>query len=89
MLTIAVAIYVGGALFRFFDSITRDLVTPIIAGVFPGATQSIDKIVVQVGPIKLSIGDAIGATMNLAIALIVVSVTLPYVKTYAPIGGRR
>lgn len=87
--TIAVAIYIGGALYKFFDSITRDLVTPVIAGLFPGATQTIDKITIQVGPVKLSIGDAIGATLNLLIAYIVVSTTLPYIKTYAPIGGRR
>lgn len=86
---IAIAIYIGAALFRFFDSITRDLVTPVLAGLFPGATQTIDKITVQVGPIKLNIGDAIGATLNLIIAYIVVSATLPYIRTYAPIGGRR
>jgi large-conductance mechanosensitive channel len=87
--TIAIAIYIGAALFKFFDSITRDLVTPVIAGLFPGATNTIDKITVQIGPIKLSIGEAIGATLNLIIAYIVVSTTLPYIKTYAPIGGRR
>ena len=87
--TIAVAIYIGGALYKFFDAITRDLVTPVIAGLFPGTTQTIDKITIQVGPVKLSIGDAIGATLNLMIAYIVVSTTLPYIKTYAPIGGRR
>lgn len=87
--TIAVAIYMGGALYKFFDALTRDLVTPVLAGLFPGATQTIDKVTVQVGPIKLSIGDAIGATLNLIIAYLVVSMTLPYIKTYAPIGGRR
>lgn len=87
--TIAVAIYIGAALYRFFDSITRDLVAPVIAGLFPGATQTIDKIVIPVGPIKLNIGDVIGTTLNLIIAYLVVSVTLPYIKTYAPIGGRR
>lgn len=87
--TIAVAIYVGAALFKFFDSITRDLVTPVLAGLFPGATQTIDKIVIPIGPIKLNIGDAIGAALNLMIAYLVVSLTLPYIKTYAPIGGRR
>lgn len=79
----------GGALYKFFDALTRDLVTPVIAGLFPGATQTIDKIVVPIGPIKLSIGDAIGATLNLVIAYLVVSMTLPYIKSYAPIGGRR
>ncbi len=87
--TIAVAIYIGAAMFKFFDSVTRDLVTPILAGIFPGATQSIDKVVIQIGTVKIDIGNAVGAALNLMIAYIVVSVTLPYIKTYAPIGGRR
>lgn len=87
--TIAVGLYLGFALSQFFTAITRDLITPVIAGVFPGVQQSVDKVVIQVGPIKLNIGDAIGAVMNLAIAFLVVSMTLPYVRSYAPMGGRR
>jgi large-conductance mechanosensitive channel len=89
VMTIAVAIYIGAALFKFFDAITRDLVTPVIAGLFPGATHTIDKVVVQIGPVKLSVGDAIGATLNLMIAYLVVSVTMPYIRPYTPMGGRR
>jgi len=87
--TIAIAIYIGAAMYRFFDSLTRDIVTPIIAGIFPGASQSIDKVVISIGSVKINIGDAIGATLNLALAYVIVSMTLPYIKTYAPIGGRR
>jgi large-conductance mechanosensitive channel len=87
--TIAVGLYLGFALSQFFTAITRDLVTPLIAGVFPGVQQSVDKVVIQVGPIKLNVGDAIGAVMNLAIAFLVVSMTMPYVRAYAPMGGRR
>jgi large-conductance mechanosensitive channel len=89
VLTIAVGLYVGMSLSQFFTAITRDLVTPVLAGLFPGAQQSMDKVVVQVGTIKLNVGDAIAATMNLLIAWLVVSTTLPYIRTYAPIGGRR
>lgn len=85
----AVAFYIGAALMQFFGSISRDLITPVITGIFPGVQQSIEKITVQVGPIKLNIGDAIGAFINLLIAFLVVSVSLPYVKQYAPLGGRR
>ena len=88
-MTIAVAFYLGSALSQFFTAITRDLVTPVIAGVFPGVQQSVDKIVVSLGPVKLNVGDAIGAVMNLAIAYLVVSMTLPYVRSYAPMGGKR
>jgi large-conductance mechanosensitive channel len=89
VLTIAVGLYVGMSLSQFFTAITRDLVTPLIAGIFPGVQASVDKLVINLGPVKLSIGDAISATLNLLIAWFVVSTTLPYIRTYAPIGGRR
>lgn len=89
LVTIAVAFYLGSALSQFFTALTRDLITPVIAGVFPGVQQSVDKVVVQLGPVKLNIGDAIGAVMNLTIAYLVVAMTLPYVRSYAPMGGRR
>jgi large-conductance mechanosensitive channel len=89
VMVMAVGLYLGFALSQFFTAITRDLITPVIAGVFPGVQQSVDKVVVQVGPVKLNIGDAIGAVMNLAIAFLVVSITMPYVRPYAPMGGRR
>ena len=89
VITIAVGLYIGMAMAQFFTAITRDLITPVIAGLFPGVTQTTDKLTIQVGPIKFNIGDAISATFNLLIAYFVVSVTLPYIRTYAPIGGRR
>jgi large-conductance mechanosensitive channel len=89
ILTIAVGLYVGTTLAQFFTALTRDLVTPVLAGLLPGVQSSLDKVVVQIGTVKLNVGDAIAATLNLLIAWLVVSMTLPYVRTYAPIGGRR
>jgi large-conductance mechanosensitive channel len=83
----AVAFYLGAAMKDFFGSVSRDLVTPFIAAVFPKAQQTLDKIVIPIGPVKLNIGDAIGATLNLIIAYFVLSMTLPYIKQYAPVGG--
>jgi len=87
ILTFAVAIFVGGALKDFFTSINRDLVAPIIAGLVPGAQSSLEKITLQIGPIKFNIGEAISATLTLAIALLVVSMTLPYIREYSPVRG--
>ena len=87
ILTFAVAIFIGSALKDFFGAITRDLVTPFIAALFPGSQQTLDKITIQLGPVKLNIGDAIAATLNLAIALFVVSMTLPYLREYSPVKG--
>ena len=89
VMTFAVAIYLGFALSQFFGSITRDLVTPFVAALFPGVQQAVGQYVLSIGPIKLSIGDAIGATFNLLIAFAVVSLTLPYIRAYVPVGGRK
>lgn len=87
--TFAVAIYIGMVLHKFFDSITKDLVTPVIAAAIPGAQQTLDKITIQLGPVKLAIGDVIAATLQVLIAYFVVSMTLPFIREYAPVGGRR
>ena len=88
-MTLAVAFYLGFALSGFFGAITRDLVTPIIAGIFPGVEQNLDTITVSIGPVKLNIGDAIGAAINLGIAFFVLWITLPILRAYSPVGGRR
>ena len=87
--SLAVAIYIGMVLHKFFDSVTKDLVTPVIAAAIPGAQQTLEKITIQIGPVKLAIGDVIAATLQVLIAYFVVSMTLPFIKEYAPLGGRR
>jgi large-conductance mechanosensitive channel len=87
LLVIAAAIFVGGALTDFFQSVITDLVTPLVSVAFPEAQHTVQGLVVDVGPVKLKIGEAIGAAATLAIALIVVSVTLPFIKAYSPVRG--
>lgn len=89
IMTFAVAIFLGSAVSQFFGAVSRDLVSPILAGVFPGAQAGVEKWVVQVGPVKFAVGDALSATVNLAIAVLVVYLTLPYVRAYSPIRGGR
>uniref|UniRef100_A0A6C0K1D5 Uncharacterized protein n=1 Tax=viral metagenome TaxID=1070528 RepID=A0A6C0K1D5_9ZZZZ len=89
LLTIAVAIYIGATLYRFFEAVTHDIVSPVIGGFFPGAEKSVDGVVITVGSAKIKIGAAIGAAVNLGIAFLVVSMTLPHIKKYAPVGGYR
>jgi hypothetical protein len=50
----------------------------------------LEKWSVQIGPVKLGLGEALSATVNFVIAIVVVYLTLPYIRTYSPIqGGRR
>jgi large-conductance mechanosensitive channel len=90
VMSFAVAIFLGSAVSQFFGTISKELVAPIIGGLFPGAQAGLEKWSVQVGPVKLGLGEALSATVNFVIAIVVVYLTLPYIRTYSPIqGGRR
>ena len=86
--TIAVGFFLGGALTNFFEAITEDLVAPF-AVLFGGVSKSIEGVAIQIGSLKLEVGKAIASTLTLLIALAVVSITLPYIKTYSPLIGAR
>jgi len=89
LLTFSLAIYIGFALSDFFKAITRDLITPLFAHLFPGAQKSISTFTVHAGPFTLPIGDALAATIHLVITLFVVSLALPYIRAYAPVVSRK
>jgi len=88
VIVFALAIHVGSLLSSFFNALTRDLILPLLS---PLATSEsgISKLVVQVGGIKFNIGDVIVQTLNLLVAFAVVYFTLPYIKEYIPVAGRR
>lgn len=83
LITLAVAVYVGIVFVEFFKAIIRDIVTPFIGAVIPG-DKTLGKIVVSVGPVKISIGDAIAASIHLVVSLLIISALLPYIRMYTP-----
>jgi len=87
LLTISVAIFVGGSFKDFFNAVTRGIVTPLLSAFFPSAQESVGGLTIQVGPVKLLIGEVISATATLVIAMLVVTFTLPYIKAYVPLKG--
>jgi large-conductance mechanosensitive channel len=88
VLVFALAIHVGGLMTKFFDALTRDLVMPLISPISP-AENGVSKWIVQLGTIKINIGDLIVQTINILVAFGIVYVTLPYIKEYVPVAGRR
>ena len=80
---VALGFFLGGALKDFFQAVSLDLVAPVL-GLFSGLEKSVEGIVVQVGSVKLEVGKAIAAFVTLLIAVLVASLTLPYVRAYAP-----
>lgn len=88
VLTFAVAIFVGMTLVNFFNAVMRDLVLPLLSPV-ASAEAGVSKLVIQIGTVKLNVGDVIVQFLNAVIALTVVSFLLPYLKDYVPVAGRR
>jgi large-conductance mechanosensitive channel len=88
VMTFAVAIYVGTTLAKFFNAVVRDLVLPLLSPV-ASAEGEVGKLVIQLGTIKINVGDMIVQSVNLLIVFAVVSFVLPYLKEYVPVAGRR
>jgi hypothetical protein len=88
VLIFALGIHAGMVLIKFFDALTRDLVLPMLSPL-ASVEGGVSKLVIQFGSVKLNIGDVIVQTLNMMIAFGVVYFTLPYIKEYVPIAGRR
>jgi large-conductance mechanosensitive channel len=88
VLTFSVAIYVGFTLMQFFNAVVRDLALPLLSPL-ASAEAGVGKLVVNIGTVKLNIGDVLVQTVNLLIVFAVVSYLLPYLKEYVPVAGRR
>lgn len=88
ILVFAIAFYVGMLLTQFFTALMRDLVLPMLSPI-ASSEAGVGKLVVNLGGIKLNIGDVLVHSLNLIIALVVVSYALPYFKDYVPVVGRR
>jgi len=90
LLTFAVAIFVGIALKDFFNAFITNLVMPFLVLFFPCAQKSVGDFVLELGPIKLKVGDALAAGGTLVVALFVAAMAMPFLKEYSPVqGGRR
>lgn len=89
LLTVAVAFVIGGALKDFFSALTAGLATPIVSAILPGVQQTVTGAEVTIAGVKLEVGKVVSATLTLLVSLLVVSITLPYIKAYAPITGAK
>ena len=88
ILMYALGFHAGMILVKFFDALTRDLVLPMLSPL-ASAEGGISKLIIQVGSVKLNIGDVIVQTLNMMLAFAIIYITLPYIKEYVPIAGRR
>jgi hypothetical protein len=66
LLTFAVAIFVGSALKDFFQSFIANIVMPFLAVFLPGV-KGVGDFVLELGPVKLKVGDALAAGGTLVV----------------------
>ena len=72
----ALGIYVGLLIHNFFSALMRDLVLPALSPI-ASVENGTSKLVIQIGGVKLNVGDVIVQIINLFIALAVVSYAVP------------
>lgn len=90
LLTFAVGIFIGGVIKDFFQTVIASLVAPFFVLLGTDTKDSVGGLTVDVGLVKLKVGDAISATFTLVVALVVTAAVLPYIHAYSPLqGGKR
>ena len=81
------AIYLGVFFAAFFNALIRDILFPLLTPII--SVDGISKYVVQIGGVKLNIGDVLSHFVNLITAILIVQYLIPHIKEYVPIVGRR
>jgi len=70
VIALAVAVVIGGAVQKLVAAIVADLIMPIIGALTPGGNWR--TATMSIGPIKLGLGDFLGAVLDFLIIAIVV-----------------
>jgi len=73
---LAVAFIIGAAATKMVTAIVADIIMPIIAVIIPGGDWR--SSVVQLGPVKLLVGDFVGAIIDFIIIALVVFLVVKY-----------
>lgn len=83
VLSLALAVIIGGALAKVVSALVADIIMPIVAYAVPGGDWR--KAVWSVGPINFAIGDFAGVTIDFVIiAFIVWRISKAFIRSPAP-----
>ena len=88
VLAVALGIYIGLTLIHLFTAIARDIVLPLLSPL-AGVQDGIAKLEINIGSVKLNIGDLLVNIINVIVVFTIVSFTVPYIREYVPVAGRR
>lgn len=90
LVLLTAAFYLGGALSKFFESLSKDIVVPILAPV-TAAGKGLTEFTIRLGTIELKVGEFLGEFVSLVISLFLVVTTVGVLKSYVlpAVGGKR
>jgi large-conductance mechanosensitive channel len=84
------AFYLGGVVGKFFEALSADIITPILAPA-ASAGKGVTAFTVTVGGVTLKVGDLLTAFVNLVLSFALVVFTIGLLRTYvlSKIGASR
>jgi large-conductance mechanosensitive channel len=84
------AFYLGGVVGKFFEALSTDIITPILAPA-AAAGKDVTAFTVTMGGVTLKVGDLLTAFVNLVISFALVVFTIGLLRTYvlSKIGAAR
>jgi large-conductance mechanosensitive channel len=90
IIILTAAFYLGGVVGKFFEALSADIITPILAPA-ASAGKGVSAFTVTVGGVTLKVGDLLTAFVNLVLSFSLVVFTIGLLRTYvlSKIGAAR
>jgi large-conductance mechanosensitive channel len=90
IIILTAAFYLGGVVGKFFEALSADIITPILAPA-ASAGKGVSAFTVTMGGVTLKVGDVLSAFVNLVISFALVVFTIGLLRTYvlSKIGAAR
>lgn len=90
IIILTAAFYLGGVVGKFFEALSADIITPILAPA-ASAGKGVTAFTVTVGGVTLKVGDLLTAFVNLVMSFAIVVFTIGLLRTYvlSKIGAAR
>jgi len=81
IIIITASIYLGSVVTKFFDALSRGIVTPILAPA-AAAGKGLSEFTVAFGGVQLKVGEVLAQLVNLLISFVVVVFAIGFLRTY-------
>jgi len=90
IIILTAAFYLGGVVGKFFEALSADIITPILAPA-ASAGKGVSAFTVTMGGVTLKVGDLLTAFVNLVLSFALVVFTIGLLRTYvlSKIGAAR